>query len=247
MQDFKIAVAQTTSKKGDVAYNLQEHVRAIKCAMDNAASVVVFPELSLTGYEPQLAQQLALTKEDARLKPLQEMAIEGNIYVVAGAPIVTGGKPEIGAIIFSPDGDISSYSKIHLHPGEDLFFQAGSDFKILDIKGYKIAMAICADTNNEEHVKHYAEHGVSIYVAGVLIGGSGYASDTDKLASYASKYHMLVTVANHNAPTGVWEPVGRSAAWDHKGPLAEVGVEANALLVSAQVNGAWTSEAINIE
>ncbi|RKZ17039.1 NAD+ synthetase, partial [bacterium] len=47
---YKIALAQTDAKLGDVATNLQAHLEWIKSARAEAVDLLVFPELSLTGY-----------------------------------------------------------------------------------------------------------------------------------------------------------------------------------------------------
>ena len=54
-----ISAAQTCPVKGDVNANLDEHLRLIDLAASEGAQVVVFPELSLTGYEIELASGLA--------------------------------------------------------------------------------------------------------------------------------------------------------------------------------------------
>jgi len=46
-----IAVAQTCPVAGDVQANLDEHIHLARLAAKEGAQVVVFPELSLTGYE----------------------------------------------------------------------------------------------------------------------------------------------------------------------------------------------------
>ena len=45
-----IAVAQTCPVKGDVDANLEDHLRLAGCAASEGAQLVLFPELSLTGY-----------------------------------------------------------------------------------------------------------------------------------------------------------------------------------------------------
>ena len=49
-----IAAAQSTSVKADVEQNVQIHIRFIRHAARNNVRLIVFPELSLTGYEPAL-------------------------------------------------------------------------------------------------------------------------------------------------------------------------------------------------
>ncbi|HYD91462.1 MAG TPA: nitrilase-related carbon-nitrogen hydrolase, partial [Flavobacterium sp.] len=58
---MKIAIAQTRSEKGDITKNIDKHLRFTTSAIENSAALIVFPELSLTNYEPELAQALATT------------------------------------------------------------------------------------------------------------------------------------------------------------------------------------------
>ena len=56
---MKICLAQTRSFKGEVQKNIENHLRMVKQAIASQASLIIFPELSLTGYEPELAKELA--------------------------------------------------------------------------------------------------------------------------------------------------------------------------------------------
>lgn len=246
MQNFKIAVAQVPSEKGNVEKNIQRHIDAIDSARKEKVTLIVFPELSLTGYEPELANTLAFSVDDVRLTKLLAAAIENRIWVVAGAPLKSGKSLDIGAVIISPEGFISTYSKMNFHSGEDQFFSESSEQKILEIQSHKVALAICADTNNPDHVKAYVENGATIYVAGSLITESGYTADTENLSSYAREHKILVTMANHNCPTGSWNPVGKSAAWSKDGLLAVASKTKNSLVISQLVNELWVSEAIEM-
>ncbi len=58
---FKIAVAQTDAKVGDLDGNIRHHLEVIDQARAMGAQLVVFPELSLTGYTLRdLAWEIAL-------------------------------------------------------------------------------------------------------------------------------------------------------------------------------------------
>jgi predicted amidohydrolase len=72
VDNFVIAVAQTDPLKGNAEANLQDHARFIRAAAKNCANIVIFPELSLTGYEPNLAEGLAMSIGDKRLYSLRE-------------------------------------------------------------------------------------------------------------------------------------------------------------------------------
>src|SRR5262245_28841520 len=99
MADFKIAAAQVPSIRGDIATNIVTHAATIAAAAKHGVRVLVFPELSVTGYEPDLAADLAITGMDDRLAPLSALARQHQMEVVLGAPLGDGTtKPALGAI-----------------------------------------------------------------------------------------------------------------------------------------------------
>lgn len=65
-----LAAAQTAPIRGDVEANLRQHAHLVRAAAEQGAEILVFPELSLTGYELNLAAELAFAEDDARLAPL---------------------------------------------------------------------------------------------------------------------------------------------------------------------------------
>src|ERR1700691_2878571 len=94
-----IAIAQTCPLKGDVQANLDEHIRLARLAAAEQAAVVVFPELSHTGYELALADGLAFSEGDPRLSPLLDAAASHGTTLVVGGPVRIGSALHIGAFI----------------------------------------------------------------------------------------------------------------------------------------------------
>jgi len=109
-----IAVAQTIPMRGDVNANLEQHVRLVHVAAEEQAEVLVFPELSLTGYELDLANDLAFSESDPRLASLVEMASSFSMTLIVGAPVRIRSRLHIGAFIISPDRTVGLYTKHHL-------------------------------------------------------------------------------------------------------------------------------------
>src|SRR5262245_8674427 len=109
-----IAVAQTCPVKGDVPANVEEHLRLARVAASEGAQVVLFPELSLTGYELGLADALAFTEDDPRLAPLLDAAATHATTLIVGAPVRIGSWLHIGAFLLFPDGKNAIYTKHHL-------------------------------------------------------------------------------------------------------------------------------------
>ncbi|WP_444894528.1 carbon-nitrogen hydrolase family protein [Microbulbifer sp. TRSA001] len=246
MGRFKLALAQLPSEKGNIERNIESHIHAVKVAVRKKASIVVFPELSLTGYEPDLAEQLALKIDDRQLSPLADLAADCGVWLVVGAPIRQKNGIAIGSLVFSPQGEISVYLKIHLHPGEEKWFVPGSEYLSLNIEGETVALAICADVCNPGHVATYEKQGASVYVAGVLITPMGYPEDSQQLANYALEHNLLVAIANFNQPTGGYSTAGCSAVWGPEGEIVSASDTASQLVCVERDDEGWCSEIVSL-
>ena len=87
---YRIAAVSPRTVVADVSANLQEHLKAYREAVENGASLVVFPELSLTG-----ATCGDLFRQDVLLKAARQAAQElaaatGNVPALFGLPVVYG-------------------------------------------------------------------------------------------------------------------------------------------------------------
>jgi predicted amidohydrolase len=248
MSEIKIAAAQVASVRGDIARNITTHAAAIEATAKQDVSVLVFPELSLTGYEPDLAAELAMTATDCRLAPLLTLARQHQIEVVLGTPLHNGSaKPFLGAILVSPQGTTSTYCKMHLGGSEPNHFTPGDKPLAISRNGQTLGVAICADASRATHPQRYAEAGANIYAAGVFLTAEWYATDAPRLAGYAVRYRMLILMANHAASIGTYTSVGKSALWAPDGSLlAQAEGTENALIIATSSNSAWHGEVVRI-
>src|SRR5688500_3645217 len=121
---MKIGVAQTKPVKGDIQHNLADHKKWIYQAASHGAHLIIFPELSLTGYEPTLAKELATYVDDSRLEELQQISDTKHITIGAGMPIRQQADAgiTISMLIFQPFQPREVYSKQYLHADEIPFF-----------------------------------------------------------------------------------------------------------------------------
>lgn len=70
---MKIALAQISSALGSFERNVQQHLETAEAAAEQGSDLVIFPELSLTGYDVQArAAELAIGAQSPALKPLAE-------------------------------------------------------------------------------------------------------------------------------------------------------------------------------
>lgn len=235
-----IAAAQSASIPLDIAANLRRHGDFIDAAARAGVELLVFPELSLTGYELAGLRECALRADDNRFDGLAERAASAGMTVVIGAPIANpDGLPFIGAITLHPDGRRSVYRKHFLHAGEERHVSPGAALcQVHDVQGVKTALAICADTSNTQHPHAAAIAGATLYVAGMLITPGGYAHDSAELAGYARLYGIDVLLANHAAPSGGMDSCGRSAFWRAGGDLVGAAPGPGELLLVADRHGA---------
>src|SRR3546814_2014196 len=80
---LKLAVAQITARPGDVEANLTKHLTMIAAARAGGAQVLLFPELSLTGYGVgEQTPALAMPRGHAVLARLAEAS--RAIWTAAG-------------------------------------------------------------------------------------------------------------------------------------------------------------------
>jgi len=245
MPSFRIAAAQSVSVSGDIPANVAGHCDFIIKASAYKVDVVVFPELSLCGYELPMIGACALQPDDDVLAPIRALVRSKALSVIIGAPVISkSGHIHIGAITYFSDGRTSIYRKHHLHPGEERFATSCSLPSIAyQVGNESFALAICADTAYEQHAQAAADVGASLYLASVLVSDGGYANDTGNLRRYAERHSMVTLMANHGGPTGSYVSAGKSAIWSEEGTLVAAAPGVGKYLVIADKKSAgWVGE-----
>lgn len=247
MNALTLAAAQAICVAGDLPANIERHLAFMHAAAEHNVQLLVFPELSLTGYEPSLAADLAIAPDDPALAPLREMARALRLTAVVGMPIrlTPDAGVLIGALVLGADGSLAVYTKQHLHPGEEVAFVPGQGGAALKWGDEQIALAVCADFSHASHPRLAAEAGATVYAAGVLISEGGYATDRALLQGYAAEHGLLVLMANHGGPSGGYVCAGRSAIWAADGALlaAAPGV-GDALVIARRDEAVWAGQVV---
>ncbi len=85
---MRIAATQINCTVGEIEQTLQEHYKILQLAINNKVDLITFPEMSITGYCRNEGEKFSFSKNDHRLKKLQELSTKGNIIIVAGAAII---------------------------------------------------------------------------------------------------------------------------------------------------------------
>jgi len=218
-----VAAAQIKVQDGNIEANMGKHCSYANIAANKGARLILFPEMSLTGYLREEAQQHKFAVGDERLQPLQQIADERNIIIVAGAPIEIGEQLHIGAFIIQPDNKVEVYTKRFLHPGEEVAFEPSLNHNpTLQLDGETISIAICADTANPRHPMEAAANNATLYIAGVFDSPNGVIESHERLSRYAKQHKMKVLYTNFVGTTYNSPAAGQSAAWNNEGELLQV-------------------------
>jgi predicted amidohydrolase len=216
---MKIAVAQTKPIKADIAANTISHSKLIDIAVMNGAQMIVFPELSLSGYEPELAKELAMTPTDRRLQVFQKLSDAHQVSIGLGLPTPTAKGISISMLLFQPGKETGIYSKKYLHTDEDAFFVSADSTPTVILNDKKIALAICYELLLPAHAQTAADLGSDIYIASAVKSVGSIAKSLVRLAEIARKYSMTVFFSNCIGDTGGYDCAGKSSIWDNHGNL----------------------------
>lgn len=216
---MKICVAQTKPIKGNIQANIEDHKKMINLAIAEKAAMIIFPELSLTGYEPALAKKLATNKDDPRLDDFQALSNTHNIIIGVGMPTKAKAGNCITMIIFQPHKERLTYSKKYLHADEEPFFVSDDNFSCLKVDNANIGFAICYELSVPQHSEDAYKSGAEIYIASVAKTANGVEKSFQTLPEIAVKYGMTVLFSNSVGPSDDFISAGNSAAWNDKGHL----------------------------
>jgi len=211
-EPLAIAAAQPPCAAYDVAANAHAHAAAVRAA---GARVVVFPELSLTGYEYDAAP---VDPADPRLAPLIGACAETGTLALAGA-VVAG--PCIGVLAVDGGGARVAYRKMWLGGAEPEHFRAGEEPAVIEAGGWRLGLAVCKDTGVAEHAAATAALGIDAYVAGALETAEDAHVQPARARRIAAAHGVHVAVASFAGTTGGGfdRAAGGSAIWDRDGSL----------------------------
>ncbi|MEV6345201.1 carbon-nitrogen hydrolase family protein [Actinoplanes sp. NPDC051851] len=215
-QELTVAVAQPRCTAHDVAGNAVAHAAAVRAARSR---VVVFPEMSLTGYELDAA---VVEPDDERLAPIREACAETGTLALVGAPVPG---PMIGVLAIDAAGVRIAYGKVCLHGSESVRFVPGEPV-VLDVDGWRLGLAVCRDTGIPEHAERTAALGIDGYLAGVVHHDHEAQVHGERARRVAAEHGVWVATAAFAGPTGggFARTSGRSGIWAADGALlAEAG------------------------
>jgi predicted amidohydrolase len=147
---MKVAVAQISCSLGDPEANLLKVRDFSRRARDVGAELIVFPEMTDTGYSMPVIRESANHWNSGFVPGLQRIAPELSIGIVSGVSERDGSAIYNSQILVDVKGDVvAKYRKTHLYAvapvEEQTCFAPGDSFASFKLGGLQFGFSICYD------------------------------------------------------------------------------------------------------
>jgi predicted amidohydrolase len=152
-EEFKVALAQVTCKTADKTENLKKIEKTVAEAKHQSADLIIFPELSLTGYVVRdQIYELAEPVQGPSTRILAQIAKKAKVYIVFGIPELSNGTQATihnTAVLVGPEGFVGRYRKMYLPTHsvfeEKRYFRPGYEAAVFNTQLGQIGLIICYD------------------------------------------------------------------------------------------------------
>jgi len=251
MTTLTLGLAQIKNKLGDVQANLEKHLEYIERAAQQGVELLVFPELSLTGYVVQdLVPLLAHspTPDDPIFKPLLDASQHMDL-VVGFVDEDARHRFFISAAYLSGGQVLHVHHKVYLPTyglfDEGRFFAWGDSIRAFDTRFGRVGMLICEDFWHASPPYLLWLDGADLMLFASASPGRGLSND-EKLESawwvehinraYASLFTAFVAHANKVGFEDGLNFWGGATVFDPNGELVAQGPYQEEALVVAQLD-----------
>ena len=166
---MRVGLAQLECSVGDVETNSGKIKEFCRRAADEECDVIVFPEMSDTGYVPEVITTKASTWDGLPFQTARRCAAELKLFVVCGLSEQEGDRLFNSQAIISPDGSLlGRYRKTHLFTPdpihEERIFEPGAALTLLSIQKLTWGFSICYDLRFPELYRLLALQGAEVLV-----------------------------------------------------------------------------------
>src|SRR5207247_2922891 len=147
---MKIAVAQISCSLGDTESNLSKVHYFSRRAKDVNAELIVFPEMTDTGYSMSVIHKHANEWNSGFVPGLRDIASQLSIAIVSGVSERDGSSIYNSQVLIDAKGDIvAKYRKTHLYAvapvEEQTCFAPGDTLASFELGGLTFGFSICYD------------------------------------------------------------------------------------------------------
>ena len=129
-------------------------------------SLLVFPEMTLTGFTMQSSKFGELLKGE-NFKYFSRLSLKHRIFIAAGLIEKENENYFNSLVVFNSEGElISKYRKIHpfTYSSEDKHYTRGKETGVVEIDGLKVGLSICYDLRFPELYRLYAKERVHLII-----------------------------------------------------------------------------------
>ncbi len=236
---LRVAAAQFDAVSGDLPANVAEHARLLDRAGACGTDVLVFPELSLSGYATDIlsldAMRCAIDPEGPDLAPIRDACRRNAIVAVVGGAISGDRGLCLSAMVIDRQGrTCASYDKQYLDGPEKDWFTPGASGCLIEVDGWRLALGICYDASFPEHARALALEGADAYlVSGAFPLGASDHRRTVYFPARALENTLYVAFANYIGAHAGLGYGGRSAIYGPDGRrLADAGPDQGAIAMA---------------
>lgn len=156
---LSITLGQPLADPGNLATSVANHVVIVRATHSD---LVVFPEMSLTGY---FMDAPVIDFEGEEFAPLQQACAELDTAVLVSAPIHQGNKDYIGVVRIDAEGHSVVAAKTCLVDHEKPRFHAGSGPYTIDVKGFTVGLSVCMDNWTDDFIRQLVTLDVDLLCA----------------------------------------------------------------------------------
>jgi NAD+ synthase (glutamine-hydrolysing) len=248
---LNLALAQTNAILGNVPQNLEKHLKLIKDAHANGADLLVFPELSLTGY---VLQDLTSTvshrpiKDDPVFRPLLQASKEIDL-VVGFVEEDTRNRFFIASAYLSCGEIVHVHRKVYLPTyglfDEGRFFAWGDSIEAFNTRFGRCGMLICEDFWHASPPYLLWLDGADLFIFTSASPGRGLGESPklesaqwvdDIIGGYASLFTSFVVHTNRVGYEDGLNFSGGAAVFDPNGSLIAHGPYHQEALIQVEID-----------
>ncbi|TKD62375.1 carbon-nitrogen hydrolase family protein [Flavobacterium sp. ASW18X] len=214
---MNVALVQLQAQPGNLEYNLANHLNWLRKLIPFQPNLVVFPELSLSGYEPSLAKNLLEPLNQLDYSQIEEFATQLNTEIWLGLPIPGLNKSKIGLRITKANGTLTHYAKRFLHADEFPFFEQGKESYTTTIKTKTIKATICYETFTPQIAEEISNEQPDMVIASVAKTEESCLNSFNYLKKLATKTSLGLGIVNAIGPNDSYVSGGLTSFFNTAG------------------------------
>ena len=197
---FTVAAAQFTPVSGDPEANLRKMEKLCDMAAEAGASLIVLPELALTGYylKADALRALAVPQDGSWSAPLREKAKKHHLIIAVGYPELAAAPSMYNScLLIGSDGQIiGNARKRYLWGREKRLFLRGASYDVFETELGKLSVLLCYDMEYPEPSRIAALKGADLILCPAA--WSRKAAHRWRVETAANALFNLVYVAGAN-------------------------------------------------